>query len=167
MYNSFLGFALKVINNDEIEENANYVNTENLPKEYTVKMALENGDVINRHGNITKLKLLDDFVESVNNKKATLRILSYTDKEDPIIYTLNYDGKIITLHNDRSREKDIIKKHAHQYSEYKKIKRKNSGNAFIVYTLSNGAGKKVFDVLWIPMKGLEKNPEIQKNKTMV
>lgn len=117
----FLGFTVKAVENNEIK----YINSEDLPKEYTIKMALENGDVINRHGNITKLNLLDDFVENVNHKKkALVRILSYTDKEDSILYTLNYDGKIITLHNDRSREKSITKEQAHQYSEYKEIKKK-------------------------------------------
>lgn len=67
-----------------------------LPENYTMEMAIENGDVIELHGNVTNVDKLEKFIEDVNKgKKAFVRTLRYIIEGDPIIYIVYYNGEII------------------------------------------------------------------------
>lgn len=80
-------------------------NSLELPKNYTVELAVENGDVVDVHGDITNIEKLDKFVEDVSNgKKAFVRTVRYTIEGDPIIYTLYYNGETIKGYIDNTRD---------------------------------------------------------------
>ncbi|WP_421383276.1 DUF4362 domain-containing protein [Bacillus salacetis] len=50
-------------------------------------------DVVNTHGHIENLRLLEDFVEDVSmNKDSEVRVVNYTDEGDPIIHDLTYSN---------------------------------------------------------------------------
>lgn len=76
-----------------------------LPYEYTSEMAVENGDVVNIHGTIINIEMLDEFILKFNNsEEAYIRVVQYTVEGDPIIYWLLYDLKEITLYKDTTRD---------------------------------------------------------------
>ncbi|MGN7410830.1 DUF4362 domain-containing protein [Sporosarcina sp. SAFN-010] len=54
-------------------------------------------DVVNIHGNIENLRLLEKFTEDVSiNKASEVRVVNYTDEGDPIIHDLNYSNDKLT-----------------------------------------------------------------------
>lgn len=56
-----------------------------------------NRDVVNIHGNIENLRLLEKFTEDVSiNKASKVRVVNYTDEGDPIIHDLNYSNEKLT-----------------------------------------------------------------------
>lgn len=63
-------------------------------------------DVVNMHGTIENLKLLEKFTEDVSmNKDIKVRVVIYTDEGDPIIHDLNYsNGKITSIYDSRDDE---------------------------------------------------------------
>ncbi|OIU70469.1 hypothetical protein BHE18_12210 [Rossellomorea aquimaris] len=62
-------------------------------------------DVVNRHGKIENLDQFEAFFENVqNDKKAHIRIVSYTIEGDPILHDLEYDGDVIHSFEDSRRD---------------------------------------------------------------
>ncbi|MGD7024641.1 DUF4362 domain-containing protein [Rossellomorea vietnamensis] len=58
-------------------------------------------DVVNTHGNIENVRLLENFIENVSkNKDSEVRVVNYTDEGDPIIHDLNYSNGLITSVKD-------------------------------------------------------------------
>lgn len=58
-------------------------------------------DVINSHGEIENLGLLEKFIEDVSlNKKSKVRVVNYTDEGDPILHDLNYSNDKLTYKID-------------------------------------------------------------------
>ena len=54
-------------------------------------------DVVNSHGEIENLRLLELFIEDVSlNKDSEVRVVNYTDEGDPIIHDLNYSNDKLT-----------------------------------------------------------------------
>lgn len=59
-------------------------------KSYSHQQAIDNGDVVDVHGQITNIEKLEDFVNSVDHGSAAkLRITTYTIEGDPIIQGLD------------------------------------------------------------------------------
>ncbi|WP_432356096.1 DUF4362 domain-containing protein [Sporosarcina sp. A2] len=63
-------------------------------------------DVVNTHGTIKNLDLLEKFTGDVsNNKDSEVRIVNYTDEGDPIIHDLKYsDEKLSSKIDTRADE---------------------------------------------------------------
>jgi PBP1b-binding outer membrane lipoprotein LpoB len=82
---------------DEIQASLN-------PKEpYNSETAIENGDIVNIHGNISNLDKFGNFIKNVESgSKDKIRITMYTVEGDPIFYNLNYDGNQIQYTFDNS-----------------------------------------------------------------
>jgi hypothetical protein len=54
-------------------------------------------DVVNTHGRIENLSLLEEFIEDVSiNKDSEVRVVNYTDEGDPIIHDLKYSNDQLT-----------------------------------------------------------------------
>lgn len=87
-------------------ESTDYIN---LPKKYTLQMALKNGDVVstNEYGKYKNFKTFLHFLNNIKKGQSdTTRITDFYNSEDgPIITTLNYDGKYIICYLDQTREK--------------------------------------------------------------
>jgi hypothetical protein len=79
--------------------------TNNPKKPYSSEEAIENGDVVNRHGEISNLDKFENFIENVESgAKDEIRITMYTTEGDPIFYNLNYDGNKIQYTYDNSQD---------------------------------------------------------------
>ncbi|TYS50956.1 DUF4362 domain-containing protein [Bacillus infantis] len=63
-------------------------------------------DVVNTHGQIENLSLLEEFTEDVSkNKDSRIRVVNYTDEGDPIIHDLNYsNGQLTSIKDTREDE---------------------------------------------------------------
>jgi hypothetical protein len=58
-------------------------------------------DVVNTHGHIENLRLLEDFIKDVSmNKDSEVRVVSYTDECDPIIHDLTYSNDELASKKD-------------------------------------------------------------------
>ncbi|WP_053178221.1 DUF4362 domain-containing protein [Peribacillus loiseleuriae] len=87
--------------------NSNQQNSEinNPKKPYDSEEAIENGDVVNRHGEISNLDKFENFIKNVESgTKDEIRITMYTIEGDPIFYNLNYDGNKIQYTYDDSQD---------------------------------------------------------------
>jgi len=74
-------------------------------KSYSSEEAIENGDVVNLHGEISNLDRFESFIENVENgAKDEIRITMYTIEGDPIFYNLNYNGNKIQFTYDNSQD---------------------------------------------------------------
>ena len=63
----------------------------NPKKPYNSEEAIENGDVVNSHGEISNLDKFENFIKNVESgAKDEIRITMYTHEGDPIFYNLNY-----------------------------------------------------------------------------
>lgn len=62
-------------------------------------------DVVDMHGNIDNLHVMDKFVNDFQNKrKSEVRIVHYTTEGDPILTDLKYDRKTIHYALDTTRD---------------------------------------------------------------
>lgn len=69
------------------------------------KESVENAEVINTHGSIKGLEKMELFYQNtVNHLDSKLRVVHYTIEGDPIITNLSYDGEIITVQHDSTRD---------------------------------------------------------------
>ncbi len=77
----------------------------NPKKPYDSEEAIENGDVVNRHGEISNLEKFENFIKNVESgAKDKIRITMYTHEGDPIFDNLNYDGNKIQYTHDDSQD---------------------------------------------------------------
>lgn len=54
-------------------------------------------DVVNTHGTIENLRLLEKFTQDVsNNQDSEIRVVNYTDEGDPIIHDIHYSNDKLT-----------------------------------------------------------------------
>lgn len=84
----------------------NKVNNEvQTPLDYTLEQAEKNGDIIVGPSGQRNTEKMDDFITSHNNnEKATLRIATYTDEGDAILYDLSTDEDTIYYSSDNTRD---------------------------------------------------------------
>ena len=62
-------------------------------KPYRSEQAVQNGDVVNIHGNYSNIDKWNNFVKNVDsNQPDKVRITQYTVEGDPIFYELVYNG---------------------------------------------------------------------------
>jgi hypothetical protein len=73
---------------------------------YDLEKSIEQGDVVNVHGQIYNYVVFETFLENVNKKEPDeIRIVNYTVEGDPIFYDMKYDGSSINLQIDNSKDK--------------------------------------------------------------
>ncbi|MCM3714598.1 DUF4362 domain-containing protein [Alkalihalobacillus oceani] len=72
---------------------------------YDFEQGIENGDVINVHGDVYNVAVLQTFLTKVEGKTPDqVRIVEYTNEGDPLLYDLEYDGEKIKIEVDRSED---------------------------------------------------------------
>ena len=72
---------------------------------YSPEEAIENGDVVNLHGEISNLQRFETFIEKVkHDAEDEIRITIYTVEGAPIFYNLHYDGSKIQYTYDNSQD---------------------------------------------------------------
>jgi hypothetical protein len=65
----------------------------------------ESGDILDKHGDITKFDKFNAFVDHVQQgKKDKIRIVHYTIEGDAILHDLDFDGKTIHSTFDSTRD---------------------------------------------------------------
>ncbi|KQL34478.1 hypothetical protein AN959_15700 [Psychrobacillus sp. FJAT-21963] len=63
-------------------------------------------DVIDMHGEIENKERFQEFLNNVENaKKDSIRVVKYTEKGDPMLHDLEYDGEVIKSTTDTRRDK--------------------------------------------------------------
>ena len=73
--------------------------------DYTLDMAIANGDYVDVHGITYNDDAMDVFLEkAAAQKAASIRIVRYTIEGDPILTNIVYDGSIFTVTEDSSRD---------------------------------------------------------------
>ena len=100
--------GIKGTNIEEVEDvnPYNYMDLTSLPQEYTFDMAKENGDVAWTNKEVYNLYRLDKFIRNVNNGlKDMVRVVGFTKEGDPIVKDLKYDGEMINLSRDSTRDR--------------------------------------------------------------
>lgn len=129
-------------NNEKRINPYNYEDLSSLPKEYTLDMAKENGDVIWTHKEVYNLEKLNTFMNNVQNgTKDMIRVVGFTIEGDPIIQDLEYNGEVINLTYDSTRDEFSANPSISTY-EYREIVIETSYNEhykgdFIEYYLKN------------------------------
>ncbi|RTQ92790.1 DUF4362 domain-containing protein [Lysinibacillus telephonicus] len=84
------------LNQDETVEGSSEINVK----------GLENVDVLNSHGRIKGLENMTNFYENMQNGvPSELRIVHYTIEGDPIVTDLNYNGELLEVIDDTTRDK--------------------------------------------------------------
>ncbi|CAG9620350.1 DUF4362 domain-containing protein [Sutcliffiella rhizosphaerae] len=60
-------------------------------------------DVVNSHGDIKNLEILDNFIEDMaHSNAANVKVIDYTDEGDPIIHELRIvDGELFSIIDTR------------------------------------------------------------------
>lgn len=67
---------------------------------------VENVDVLNTHGSIEGLERMQSFYDNVQNGVLSdLRIVRYTTEGDPMITDLTYNGELLKVKDDTTRDK--------------------------------------------------------------
>ncbi|PGR33130.1 hypothetical protein COC47_27670 [Bacillus cereus] len=114
----------------------------------------EKKDVILKHEKIVNLNEFKSFVENVKLEKPDkVKIVSYTDEGDPIVQTLNYDGKEIRYSIDNSNDKFSSENNKEQKTVCKKLNKRQE-NSQVVYYLDECSQKDIDNMLLnIPMEG--------------
>lgn len=82
------------------------ISSENPKAPYPAEKAIQNGDIVSSHGEISNLDKFTQFIENMNKGvKDHVRITMYTDEGDPIFYYLDYDGNKIQYTYDATHDR--------------------------------------------------------------
>lgn len=130
----------------EIINPYNYVDLSILPKKYTFEMARGNGDVVWTHTEAYNLERIEDFMDNIENGiEDMIRVTAFTKEGDAIVKDLEYDGEVINLTIDSTRDKFSENPDIEKY-EFKRlvIEKRYSEDyrgTFIEYWLKNDEGE--------------------------
>lgn len=76
-----------------------------VPEDYPFETAVERGDVVNLHGELTNTEAYEKFKSTLEKGEPTfMRFVAYTIEGDPILMDVNYDGTVFHLTQDVSRD---------------------------------------------------------------
>ena len=74
-------------------------------RSYDANEAIQRGDIVDLHGEITNAERLDEFIYNIQEHvKDSIRITRYTIEGDPIYYDFSYNGKNIKYKFDNSND---------------------------------------------------------------
>lgn len=109
----------------------------NPKKPYHSEEAIENGDVVNLHGEISNLERFENFLGNIKSgSKDEIRITNYTIEGDPIFYHLNYDGNKIQYTYDNSQDEYAGSGQGIKSTSCSNIETKNIEQGVVEYHLS-------------------------------
>lgn len=146
--------AYNLLNNKHTRIEANktnivkYTNIATIPNNYTAEMARSKGDVVIVDTHIYNKEKLDTFVNNINkNIPDSLQIVAYTREGDPLIEQLHYDGNVIKLITDNTRDKIALseQKEINTYEAIDIVKHIKKEGIVYVANLSNGES---FDIAY-------------------
>ena len=113
------------------------------PNSYKYDTAVKNGDVVMGASGLKNVKKFHAFIEKVENKQSDkVRITAYSKEGYPIIFDLDFDGKIINCTTDNTRN-IFGREYSIKHKEYTKIIK----NEINDYSLVDETGK--FEDEWI------------------
>jgi len=76
-----------------------------VPEDYPFEAAVERGDVVNLHGELTNTEAYEKFKSTIEKGEPTfMRFVAYTIEGDPVLMDVNYDGTEFHLTYDVSRD---------------------------------------------------------------
>jgi hypothetical protein len=108
----FCSCSIGISNTSKASENlernlsSNYENLNKLPQEYSPELAQKNGDVVRVNGIVYNVEKLDKLIENTKIINADMiRITTYTDEGDAIIYDLIKSAGGFELTVDNTRDK--------------------------------------------------------------
>lgn len=119
-----------------IAEKFGKIPIQELPKEYMPDIAIENGDYVNFHGEISNENVMNDFLEKVDkNEEAYIRTVQYTIEGDPLINDFYYAKNKFTVTTDNSRDRFGGKDTTREEKEFKYLKTVEIGNySYLIVT---------------------------------
>ncbi|NBJ14063.1 MAG: DUF4362 domain-containing protein [Dehalobacter sp. 4CP] len=106
---------------------------------------MENGDLVELEGKIYNIDKLDEFIDSINRgEKTKVQIDKYNTKNNPAMYIIEFDGKLLSYSfarpsNDDS--KDIL---AEVNAEIVKASREENEDGIKYYLIDNSGLKTCF-----------------------
>lgn len=116
-------FILAGCSEKPISEKFGKIPIEEIPDKYVPDTAVENGDYVNLHGQISNEDIMTDFLEKVDkNKEAFIRTVQYTIEGDPIINDFYFDGNKFTVTTDNTRDAFGGSDKKRETKEYKYLK---------------------------------------------
>lgn len=76
-----------------------------VPQDYDFETAVERGDVVNLHGELTNTEAYEKFKSTLEKGEPTfMRFVAYTIEGDPILMDVQFDGTVFHLTHDVSRD---------------------------------------------------------------
>jgi len=76
-----------------------------VPEDYPFETAVERGDVVNLHGELTNTEAYEKFKSTLEKGEPTfMRFVAFTIEGDPILMDVSFDGTIFHLTQDVSRD---------------------------------------------------------------
>lgn len=104
---------------------------DNLPKEYTVEMAVKNGDYVNVHGSITNAGVMENFLDKVSkNETAFVRKVDITIEGDAVITDISFEKGVFNVTVDTTRDKFGVP--AVQKYTYKNMVKYDGGDGVVL-----------------------------------
>ncbi|KMT22455.1 DUF4362 domain-containing protein [Clostridium cylindrosporum] len=135
-------------NNLSSPEKIVYTDTKTIPDNYTPEMAKSKGDVVIVNTQIYNKQKLDKFLQSIKEKRLDkVQIVSYTNEGDALIEQLYYDGQMIKLITDNTRNKEALsnQKEVNTYDVAEIVKQIKDEGTVYVANLLNGES---FDIAY-------------------
>lgn len=87
------------------ESTNGFVPLAEVPEDYPFETAVERGDVVNLHGELTNTEAYEKFKSTLEKGEPTfMRFVAYTIEGDPILMDVNYDGTVFHLTQDVGRD---------------------------------------------------------------
>jgi len=109
---------------------------------YSSKKAIENGDVVVLEGEIYNIDRLDMFIDSINRgEKTKVQIDKYNTKNNPAMYIIEFDGKLLSYSFARPSDDDSKDILAGVNAEIVKTSREENEDGINYYLIDNGGFK--------------------------
>lgn len=109
---------------------------------YSSKTAIENGDVVELEGKIHNIDKLNEFIDSINRgEKTKVQIDKYNIKNNPAMYIIEFDGKLLSYSFARPSNDDSKDRLAGINAEIVKASRDENKDGINYYLIDNRGNK--------------------------
>jgi hypothetical protein len=116
-------------------------------KPYSPEKAIQNGDIVNLHGNYSNMDVWQKFLKNVETKHSdAIRITQYSVEGDPLLYELFFDGRQIDFTFDNSMDAYAGQGKGRQRTFCTEIKKKKFESIGESYILSGCASEEVGNI---------------------
>lgn len=76
-----------------------------VPADYPFEEAIQRGDVVNLHGELSNTEAYEKFKATIEKGEPTfMRFVAFTIEGDPILMDVNFDGSLFQVTHDVSRD---------------------------------------------------------------